>query len=338
MIASATLLAAMPIPAILLDRQGRVVAVNPPAQDLLGRGAEGRHHVAVLRQPRLLDAAEEALAGRAAEAPYASQEAGRDTTWSVAARPLGSGGALLTFQDRTRDDEIGQVRRDFVANVSHELKTPVTALLAYIETLRGTARDDPAARERFLASMAREATRMSRLVSDLLALSRVEAEGRVRPTQAIDLAALANQTSRLVAERHEVPPGRVRMDLPGTAMVLGDRNQLEQMVTNLLENALRYAPGAPVHLVVEDAQEIAALRGHFVRLQVRDEGPGIAAYHLPRLTERFYRVDDHRSQEMGGTGLGLAIVKHVVARHRGRLSIESEPGAGTAFTVILPAA
>ena len=332
------LLQALPIPAILLNRDGRIADLNGPAEALFGSSLRGRHHVAALRQPKLLDAAEEALAGRGASAAFVLHEGGRETSWSVVARPLNGGSALLAFEDRTAGDEVGQVRRDFVANVSHELKTPITALLGYIETLRGPARDDASARERFLGSMALEATRMSRLVSDLLSLSRVEAEGRVRPRETVDLVAVVRRVTETLVERIGQDAHRIALDLPASAAIVGDRTQLEQVVSNLLENAIRYAPGAPIALAVTPAQPEPALRGEGVRLTVRDEGPGIAAHHVPRLTERFYRVDDHRSREIGGTGLGLAIVKHIVARHRGRFSVESAVGMGSTFTVVLPAA
>ena len=329
---------AFPNPVILLDRAGRVAFLNDGAEGLVGRGAAGQHHVAVLRQPRLLDAVEEALAGRAGGAPFVSQEAGRDVSWHVSACPMEGGGTLLVFEDRSLGDEIGQVRRDFVANVSHELKTPITALAGYIETLRGPARDDPVARERFLASMAREAERMARLVTDLLSLGRVEAEGRSRPRGTVNLVPLAHQVRRTFLDRPDVGADRIVLKLPGSAVVTGNQGQLEQVLSNLLENALRYAPSGPVVVSVSEAREEPSIRGRGIRVSVRDQGPGIAAHHVPRLTERFYRVDNHRSREVGGTGLGLAIVKHIVARHRGRLSIESEPGVGSVFSAILPAA
>ena len=329
---------AFPNPVVLLDRAGRVRSLNEGAEGLIGRGALGQHHVSVLRQPRLLDAVEEALAGRPGGAPFVSQDAGRDVAWHVAARPVEGGGTLLVFEDRSLGDEIGQVRRDFVANVSHELKTPITALAGYIETLRGPAREDPAARERFLASMARETDRMSRLVSDLLSLSRVEAEGRSRPRGKVDLSSLARQVRRTFVERQDSGTERISLEAPERALVIGDRDQLEQVVANLLENALRYAPNGAIILRVSEPRDEPSVRGQGIRLSVSDEGPGIAAHHLPRLTERFYRVDGHRSREMGGTGLGLSIVKHIVARHRGRFSIESEIGAGSTFSMILPSA
>ena len=178
---------------------------------------------------------------------------------------------------------------------------------------------------------------MSRLVSDLLALSRVEADGRVRPRTAADLADTVRGVEALIRERDRAGAARLTVRLPARAPLSGDPAQLEQVVSNLVENALRYAPGAAVEVRLDGPEDAPALGGAAWRLSVRDEGPGIAAHHLPRITERFYRADDHRSREVGGTGLGLAIVKHVVARHRGRLRIESEPGEGTRVTVLLPA-
>ena len=338
MTAADRIVKAFPLPVVVLDRSGRVRTANGAAGAILGPGATGRHHVAVLRQPKLLDAVEEALAGRPASAPFVSQDSGRDVSWTVLARPVEGGEALLVFEDRSLGEEIGQVQRDFVANVSHELKTPLTALAGYVETLRGPARGDEAARDRFLASMTRELTRMSRLVSDLLSLSRVEAQGRVRPRGTVDLVRSAERAKQTLLDRQAADSGRMSMDVPDSALVTGDADQLDQVIGNLLENALRYAPGRPVTLTITGARDEPSIRGRGVRLIVRDEGPGIAAHHLPRLGERFYRADAHRSRDIGGTGLGLAIVRNIVARHRGRLQIESELGHGTTVSVILPAA
>ena len=331
----ADLLSAMPAPTVHLTGDGRIGAVNGPAERLLGAGLAGRYYVTVLRQPRALVAVEAALSGEGAIAAWRGAEAGRDTSWELRAAPLRAGGALLTFEDRTGGAEIDQLRRDFVANVSHELKTPLTALMGYIETLRGPARDDAAARERFLGVMDREARRMSRLVSDLLSLSRVEAEARVRPRGACDLGAVA----RSAAMPLRAAAGDRIAVTGGPARVRGDSDQLTQVATNLIENALKYAAkDGAVRVDVGDPGQDALIRPPARRLTVADEGAGIAAHHLPRLTERFYRVDTHRSRAEGGTGLGLAIVKHIVARHRGRMRIESAPGRGTVVTVDLPAA
>jgi two-component system phosphate regulon sensor histidine kinase PhoR len=251
----------------------------------------------------------------------------------------GRSGVLAAFEDITDMEQAGQMRRDFVANVSHELRTPLTALLGFIETLKGAAREDPVARARFLDIMEREAERMNRLVRDLLSLSRVEAEERVRPTERIDIVAhlgLAVAALRQVADQ-----AGVTVELVGEAgpvVVLADPDQMTQVFQNLIENAVKYGgSGGIVTVRVTREERDISLRGPAVRIDVIDKGEGIDAIHLPRLTERFYRVDSHRSREQGGTGLGLAIVKHIVNRHRGRFRIDSEKGSGSTFSVILPA-
>ena len=332
------LLDAMPIPALLIGRGERVEALNGAAEALLGRGAVGRHYITVLRQPRAQDAAERVLRGAPeATAAYHATEAGRDVTWTCTVRPAGSGNVLVSFEDRSQAEEAAQVRRDFVANVSHELRTPLTAMTGFIETLRGPARDDAAARERFLGTMAREAARMNRLVRDLLSLSRVEAEARMRPVEPLDLAAVmraAVATLRPVAEEAGAELVLTGADAP--IPIRGDADQLQQVFVNLGENALKYG-GRRVRLTAGKVEREPLLRAAGVRVEVVDDGMGIDAIHLPRLTERFYRVDSHRSRELGGTGLGLAICKHIVNRHRGRLRIDSAPGEGTRVTVVLPA-
>jgi two-component system, OmpR family, phosphate regulon sensor histidine kinase PhoR len=231
------------------------------------------------------------------------------------------------------------IRRDFVANVSHELRTPLTALLGFIETLKGAARDDPAARERFLNIMEREAERMNRLVQDLLSLSRVEAEERVRPTERVDI--VAHLGSAVAALRPMAEGAGVALQVTGEAgplMIAADADQMTQVFHNLIENAVKYGgAGKLVTIAVSREERDLSLRGPAVRIDVIDKGEGIDPLHLPRLTERFYRVDSHRSRERGGTGLGLAIVKHIVNRHRGRFRVESVKGQGSTFSVILPA-
>lgn len=335
------LLNAMPIAAVWVNASGRIEALSAPAASLFGSGVVGRHYITVFRQPGLLDAVETALQTRKAEtAVYLTTEARSDITLEATCTPTEDGsGILVCFEDKTEMEEASQMRRDFVANVSHELRTPLTALLGFMETLRGAARDDPEARDRFLGIMEREAKRMNRLVGDLLSLGRVEAEARVRPTQEIDFAAIITSvvgTLRPLAEEHEIAVETHGCDVP---MILpGDADQLSQVVTNLLENAIKYSPKtSSVRLSLSRDQHHPMLRGSAVVLVVRDEGEGIDDIHLARLTERFYRIDDHRSREVGGTGLGLAIVKHIVNRHRGRLRIESTKGQGSVFTVILPA-
>lgn len=333
-------IAALPLPALAIDSAEQIIAINPPAQKLLGLVAQGRHFITVLRQPAVVEAVEKCLSGmQNASAAYLARENGNDVTYTVSASLVGETGiALLTFQDITLLANAGQMRRDFVANVSHELRTPLTALTGFIETLRGPAREDAAARARFLEIMADETDRMNRLVGDLLSLSRVEGAERVRPTEGVDVVAVISGTLRnLNALAVEVDVELVP-DLPDVpVMLLADADQLMQVFTNIIENAIKYGGSAKrVFVSVRAEPHVKLLRGAGVVIKVRDEGPGIAAQHLPRLTERFYRADDHRNRALGGTGLGLAIVKHILNRHRGRIKITSVVGQGSEFTVSLP--
>jgi two-component system, OmpR family, phosphate regulon sensor histidine kinase PhoR len=335
-------LAALPLPVMLVGPTERIEAVNAPALRLFGSDGTGRHYITALRQPAMLDAVEQVLRdGQTRLCRYLASADARDTTWqaTAAAIDLPQGrGVLLSFEDVSAVEEAGQMRRDFVANVSHELRTPLTALLGFVETLKGAARDDPVARDRFLDIMDREAGRMARLVADLLSLSRVEEEERRRPSAQVDLVALigaAVTTLEPVAAQAGITLALLLP--PGPVAVPGDASQLRQVLTNLIENAIKYGGTAKsVAITLTPVAMEPTLRAEAVRISVADQGEGIAAHHLPRLTERFYRVDAHRSREIGGTGLGLAIVKHIINRHRGRLRIESTLGQGSTFTVILP--
>lgn len=327
---------------MLIGSSERIEASNQAAAALFGHDGTGRHYITVLRQPATLDSVEATLRdGKPREGRFLGSEGGRDTTWRTSVRELSGPGqrrVLVTFEDITAVQEASQIRRDFVANVSHELRTPLTALMGFVETLRGPARDDPEARDRFLSILSREASRMARLVDDLLSLSRVEAEERRRPTEKVDLCALAGSVAAALEPLASQSGVELQLDLPDEAVtVLGDPAQLRQVLTNLAENAIKYgARSGPVQIALSGPAEQPGLRRQGVRLSVTDSGPGIPAHHIPRLTERFYRVDAHRSREVGGTGLGLAIVKHIINRHRGRLRIESEVGKGSRFTVVLP--
>jgi two-component system phosphate regulon sensor histidine kinase PhoR len=335
------ILDALPIPALLLGSDGRIIGANHGASALFGDAIEGRHHITVLRQPALLDAVERASTGQGTvQAEYLTTEARRDVTWYVTCAPLAPGGVLLSFEDRSAMEDADQMRRDFVANVSHELRTPLTAILGFIETLKGPARNDKAARDKFLNTMEREAQRMNRLVADLLSLSKVEADARLRPTQTVDMARLVERVLHNLKPLIDSTEADLVFQKQGARFNLaGEDDQLSQVVTNLIENAIKYAGrSGPVEVTLSRHENHVMLRGDAIILTIRDHGDGIAAVHIPRLTERFYRIDSHRSRGMGGTGLGLAIVKHIVNRHRGRLRIESTPGIGSVFTVILPAA
>jgi two-component system phosphate regulon sensor histidine kinase PhoR len=240
---------------------------------------------------------------------------------------------ILTFRDLTPLRRVEEMRADFVANASHELRTPLAALSGFIETLQGSARDDAKARERFLAIMQDQARRMARLIDDLLSLSRIELNAHRRPDTPADLVPIVRQVVDGLQTLARDRGVTVNIESAEALIVLGDRDELVRVFENLVENALKYgAAGKRVDIalaMVNDGEPEA-------QVSVRDYGPGIAPEHVPRLTERFYRVDVRESRAQGGTGLGLALVKHILNRHRGKLSIESTPGAGATFTVHLP--
>lgn len=336
----ADILDALPMPAIAIGTNERITAANAEARGLIGQGITGRNFVTILRQPALVSTIEAVLRdGTARTAQYHSNDGVEETTYKVTLRSVPSARVILVcFMDLTHMEQAGQMRRDFVANVSHELRTPLTALMGFIETLRGPARDDPAARDRFLDIMDREAGRMNRLVGDLLSLSRVEGEQRVRPRGIVNLGDILASVIRTLTPLGREADVTLELDLPLDAVSLpGDSDQLMQVFTNLVENAIKYgASGKRVTIALRTVEREPSVRGPAAIVSVTDYGPGIDAVHLPRLTERFYRADNHRSRALGGTGLGLAIVKHIINRHRGRLKVESERGAGAQFTVILP--
>ena len=338
----AQIVQALPLVALIIGPDERITVANGLARALLGQEIVGRHCITGLRQPNILDAIETVFRTKTKqESRYLGRDSGRDTTFRVNIAPIETGkgtSVLITFEDLTDIEDAGKMRRDFVANVSHELKTPLTALMGFIETLRGPARNDPKAQDRFLSIMEQEATRMSQLVSDLLSLSKVEENERIRPVQPVNLDAILNSTILALAPVAEKAAVAVTTHFPPTVpLIPGDENQLRQVFRNLIENAIKYgARGGKIDVIIDEAQESALLRGQGITVRVRDYGEGIAAHHIARLTERFYRVDSHRSREVGGTGLGLAIVKHIISRHRGRLRINSVVNEGTEFAVILP--
>ena len=337
-----SILDGVPLPMVLVGRDERVKVANAGAIRLFGAGIAGRHYHIVLRQPDILDCIAETLRRNiVGQARHVVASISGEQTYRVLSSPVmleNAVASLVSFEDISDMEQAGQIRRDFVANVSHELRTPLTALLGFIETLRGAARDDPTARERFLDIMAKEAGRMNRLVSDLLSLSRVEAEERVRPSERVDIVGLVQ--SSVAALRPFAQSHSVGLEILGESQALeipADPDQIVQVLHNLIENAIKYGgPGKMVSVVIRREERDMALRAAAVRIDVIDRGEGIDPLHLPRLTERFYRVDSHRSREQGGTGLGLAIVKHIINRHRGRFRIDSELGKGSRFSIILP--
>jgi two-component system phosphate regulon sensor histidine kinase PhoR len=244
---------------------------------------------------------------------------------------------LMTFHDLTPLRRVEEMRADFVANASHELRTPLAALLGFIETLQGSAREDAKARARFLTIMQEQARRMARLIDDLLSLSRIELNAHRRPDTAVDLVPIVRQVVDGLETLARDRGVTVNIEAASALTVLGDHDELLRIFENLIENALKYgAAGKRVDIALKLA---ASADGQpEAQVSVRDYGPGIAPEHLPRLTERFYRVDVTESRAQGGTGLGLALVKHILNRHRGRLTIDSAPGAGATFTIHLPTA
>jgi two-component system, OmpR family, phosphate regulon sensor histidine kinase PhoR len=319
---------------LLVDASDRVVRINPAlrAALLVDGDAPGRALAQAIEVPALLELAQ---AGRAAVTTREFEVRGIEPRRLLArAGPLpgGEGAVLLVCRDVTDVRRLETVRRDFVANVSHELRTPVASIRSAAETLQDAAADDPAAAPVFLDVIARNARRLQHLIDDLLDLSRIESkELRLKP-EPIELAALAEHCVALFEHRAQQGSVELRCLAEGALdPVFADRRALEQVLTNLIDNAVKYCPGAGVRVSARRAGPAA------IELVVEDTGPGIEPKHLPRLFERFYRVDAGRSREVGGTGLGLSIVKHLVEAMGGRIRVTSAVGQGTAFRVTLRA-
>ena len=333
------LLAHVPDPVILVDRRTLVLEANPAARALLPALHHGRPLSFALRDPEVLDGIEAVLSSGLPRRVALSTRVPLERTFEVqiGALPMpdGSGvSALLFLRDLTSARRLEAMRVDFVANASHELRTPLATLIGFIETLQGPAREDAQARERFLEIMRVQALRMTRLIDDLLSLSRIELREHVAPTNVVDLGALARQMVDTQGPPAQARGATIRFeDGDGPYRVAGDADELVRVIENLIENAVKYGGGRiSVGLTREEDPRL----GRRIVLSVTDDGPGIAPEHIPRLTERFYRVDVASSRARGGTGLGLAIVKHSLNRHRGRLTIESTVGQGTVVRVSLP--
>ena len=339
------ILDSIPEPVVIVDHQRAVVAVNRAAARDLGVGYAGRPLALSLRHPVALAAVDEVLSRGGSRSVEVTFRAPTQRTYSMLVAPLqaapaAADGAILVFHDVTSERRAEQMRADFVANASHELRSPLSAIVGFIETLRGPAKDDAVARTRFLEVMAAEAARMTKLVEDLLSLSAIEADEHLAPQGRVDLAGVLQRVAERLETRAQDKNMRVRLDLPAELpAVAGDADQLAQVFRNLIENAIAYGrAGTDVRVGVSAVERSGEAVRAGVAVVIEDEGEGIAADHIPRLTERFYRVDPGRSRKLGGTGLGLAIVKHILNRHRGRLTIGSELGRGSRFTVTLPAA
>ena len=332
---------ALPDPVIVLNAAGHVLFCNAPARGLFGTLREGSHISSAIRTPEFLDAVAGAPErGRAVTVTYAERvPVGRRMAATVAPLTRGNergGNILILLRDLTEIERINQMRADFIANASHELRTPLASLRGFIETLQSSAKGDPGARERFLPIMAEQASRMTRLIDALLSLSRVEMNAHVPPSDLVDLNDVLNHAKdTLDPLARETGFSFEVARFPRPAVVRGDRDELLQVLQNLVQNAFKYGnKGGKVRIEAKHIPSIGRQAGRYA-IAVIDSGPGIAPEHLPRLTERFYRVDVASSREKGGTGLGLAIVKHILNRHRGELAIASKPGKGSTFTVML---
>ena len=327
---------ALPDPCVVLDRRSVVVYRNAAALTEFATLAEGQPLSLSLRFPVLLAAIDAVRREGRAQTVELHRTVPTETWHRATVAPLaGAAGVLVvTLQNLTESRRIEALRSDFIANASHELRTPLTSLLGFIDTLLGSAANDAAARDRFLGIMRAQAARMSKLIDDLLSLSRIEMHQHLRPTASVDLGALlAEVRDGLLAQAREAQLV-IALDVPTVPVtVAGDRDQLYEVFENLVDNAIKYgAEGGSVEVALSTS---AGRPGLDVLVTVTDHGPGIEAAHVPRLTERFYRVDAESSRKKKGTGLGLAIVKHIITRHRGQLAIRSQPGAGTRVEVRL---
>jgi two-component system, OmpR family, phosphate regulon sensor histidine kinase PhoR len=334
----------LPDPTIVLTPESMVVAFNESAQEITPGILRGEPISFALRVPNVLEAIRAVAASREMRRIEFFQRVPTDRWWEATIAPLVlPGGAgpdrhlvLLALRDLTPLRRVEEMRADFVANASHELRTPLASLSGFIETLQGPARNDPSSRDRFLAIMKEQATRMARLIDDLLSLSRIEQKVHIHPDTTTDLVMIVHEVADGLSPLAQERDVEIRItDRAQSLDVLGDRDELIRVFENLIENALKYgASGKRVDISL--AREPATGEARDAIVSVRDYGPGIAPEHLPRLTERFYRVDIGESRAQGGTGLGLALVKHILNRHRGRLMIESTPGSGANFSVRLP--
>ena len=326
----ATFVAALPDAALVADAGGLVTAANDAARHLLDVEVKARHLSLAIRAPVLLEAWHAAVISGQRSCVTFEVRGTPPRTIEAHVAPLAEvGPVLIVLKDLTREQQVERMRADFVANASHELRTPLASLLGFIETMQGAAKFDEKARERFLDLMKVQAERMKRLIDDLLSLSRIEMNEHVRPHATIDLAKVAAHVADVMQGMAKDAGSPIELQVAEALPVAGEWDELVQVVQNLVENAIKYAGGAPVDIIGRRDKGV-------VELAIADHGPGIAAEHIPRLTERFYRVSAQVSRQKGGTGLGLAIVKHILNRHRGRLAITSEPGRGSTFAIRLP--
>lgn len=329
---------ALPDPAFVIDRRSDILHMNGPAARHFTGVSPGSPIAFTMRYPQLLAAIETARLGatqtielhhtvptevwyRATVAPLASAD------------PANAGMMVISLQSLTEAKRLEALRTDFIANASHELRTPLASLVGFIDTLLGPAANDREARERFLGLMRGQAARMAKLIEDLLSLSRIEMRQHMRPTTPVELGRLLREVAEGLHKIAEDSGAKLNVEVPGEPVtVSGDRDELYEVFENLIDNAIKYgADGDTIDISLTNPGR----PGYDALVSVADHGVGVAPEHVPRLTERFYRVDAESSRRKKGTGLGLAIVKHIVTRHRGLLTIKSEPGAGTRVEVLL---
>ena len=338
----ASMIEVLDSPAFILDAAGDIEAYNRFALDLFPQMAAGKSLLQASRNPDLLRPVENATSTHKARSfemtdtmqgrrlfgtisPLRAQTTGGEIS------PSETSNFLVQFRDLTEHDRLAQTRSDFVANASHELRTPLASMIGFIETLRGPARHDSASREKFLTIMAAQAARMARMLDDLLSLSRVEMRAHLAPTDDVEVASVLRAVTQSLETIARDAKIAIHLDATGEPFhSRGDRDQLEQVFQNLVQNAIKYGrEGGRVDIAIKRSSS------RQITITVTDDGPGIAEEHLPRLTERFYRVDIATSRARGGTGLGLAIVKHILNRHHGEIEIMSKVGEGSTFTVVL---
>ena len=338
---------AVPAPMILIDARGMIVHANADARAAFSGLRQGHPATASIRAPIMMEAIETVLRSANEAACAIEERVPVERHFDVVVRRLnralpdapsaGIAFAVIFMTETSAARRLEAMRADFIANASHEMRTPLASILGFIETLQGPAKNDVDARIRFLGIMETQARRMARLIDDLLSLSKIELKEHIPPSTPIEMSMLIRSVGNVLAGLAEERKVDLRLAIPdGRHVVPGDRDELVRVFENLIENAIKYGQsGGAVDVTLEAIDDRAI--GPAIAVSVRDYGPGIAAEHLPRLTERFYRADVSESRVLGGTGLGLAIVKHIVTRHRGRLGIASEVGKGATFTVTLPA-
>ena len=331
----------VPVAIVIVDVERIVTTANWAARSLFTDDATGRGLIEVIRAPEIPSALSQVFAN--GSPAHTETVVPGTVTREIAAdiAPLGKDAkhAVLALTDLTEIRQTKRLRTDFVANASHEIRSPLAAIIGILETLRGPAREDAEAREKFLGVMAGEADRMARLVDDLLSLSKIEMRAHAMPDQTVDIFEIVHEVASDLKSR----AGEKNMQIDtqdGSLTVVGDRDELALMLRNLLSNSITYGHvGTAIRVRIRALTDMESRRLDWPKgggaVTIADQSDGIPARHIPRLTERFYRVDKGRSRKMGGTGLGLAIVKHVINRHGGDLVIKSNEGHGSEFTIYL---